>query len=147
MIEFSESVDISSPPEEVFHFLAYIDLIKQAEDSPVLALDRTTSEPPQVGSEYREVVRILPFYRGVFVSRITVFEPPQVLDMDFMGPGMTGRDRYELTPTDSGTMLLHMKWVSFIAPIAIMEPVMRRSLIPRLQSRLQGIKQHLEEGK
>lgn len=147
MIEFSESVNISTPPEQVFHFLAYIDLVKQADDSPVLALERTTSGTPQVGTKYREVVQILPFYRGVFLSQITVFEPPLVLDIDFTGPGMTGRDRYELTCTDSGTKLHHMKWVSFVTPFAIMEPLMRRPLISRLHVRLLGIKQKLEEDK
>ncbi len=147
MIEFSSSITIAKPPEEVFNFLANIDRVEQAQDSPVLALDATTPGPPAPGSKYREVVRILPFYHGEFISVITSFEPSRLLEMNFTGPAMTGRDRYELTETLGGTELVHKKWVSFPGLLRIMEPLMRRPLFPRLQARLEAIKQHLEEGK
>jgi uncharacterized protein YndB with AHSA1/START domain len=146
MIVFRSSANIRRSPEAVFHFLANVDRVQQAGGSPVLALDRTTSEPPGLGSRYREVVRMLPFYKGEFVSEITAFEPPRLLEMAWTGPAMAGRDRYELAETQDGTALLHQKWTSPRGLLRMMEPFMRRALLPRLEERLGAIKRALEEG-
>ena len=68
MITFSSSINIARPPEAVFDFLANVHLVQQAEGSPVLALDMTTPGPPRLGSRYREVVQLLPFSKGEFIS-------------------------------------------------------------------------------
>jgi len=59
---------------------------------------------------------------------------------------MTGRDRYELAEIQDGTKLVHQKWTSARGVLRIMEPFMRRALLPRLTERLGGIKRILEEG-
>lgn len=146
MIAFCSSVNIRRSPEAVFHFLANVDRVQQAEGSPVLALDRMTSSPPGLGSRYREVVRMLPFYDGEIFSEITAFEPPVLLEMEWTGPAMTGRDRYELTEIEGGTKLLHQKWTSGQGLLRVMEPFMRRALVPRLELRLEAIKRGLEAG-
>jgi hypothetical protein len=89
---------------------------------------------------------MLPFYKGEFVSEITAFEPPRLLENVWTGPGMTGRDRYELEEIQDGTKLLHQKWTSLRGMLRIMESIMRRALLPRLEERLAGIKRILEEG-
>jgi hypothetical protein len=146
MIAFRSSVNIRRSPEAVFHFLAYVDRVQQAKGSPVLALERTTPDSPGLGSKYREVVRMLAFYKGEFVSETTAFEPPCLLEMVWTGPAMTGRDRYELAETQDGTALLHQKWTSPRGLLRIMEPFMRRALLPRLEERLGAIQCALEEG-
>jgi hypothetical protein len=146
MIAFCSSVNIGRRPEAVFHFLANLDSVQQAEGSPVLALDSTTSGPPGLGSKYREVVRMLPFYKGEFLSEVTAFEPPRVLEMVWTGPAMAGRDRYELAVIQDGTQLVHQKWTSCRGLLRIMEPFMRRALLPRLEERLGAIKRSLEGG-
>jgi len=146
MIVFCSSINIGRSREAVFHLLANVDRVQQAEGSPVRALDRMTSGPPGLGSKYREVVRMLPFYQGEFLSQITAFEPPSLLEMVWTGPAMTGRDRYELTETQDGTKLIHQKWVSCPGLLRIMEPLMRKALFPRLEGRLDAIKRGLEEG-
>ncbi len=146
MIVFRSSVNIRRRPEAVFHLLANVHRVQQDESSPVLALEMTTPGPPGLGSRYREVVRMLPFYNGEILSEITAFEPPLLLEMVWTGPAMTGRDRYELTGIQDGTKLVHQKWTSCRGLLRIMEPLMRKALLPRLESRLGEIKRELEEG-
>jgi hypothetical protein len=146
MIMFRSSINVRRHPEAVFQFLANVDRGQQAGGSPVLALDRTTPEPPGLGSKYRQVVRMLPFYKGEFVSEITAFEPPRLLEMVWTGPAITGRDRYELVEIQDGTKLVHQKWTSGRGLLRVTEPCVRRALLPRLEERLGAIKRALEEG-
>ena len=146
MIVFRSSVSIKRNPETVFYFLANVHRVQQAGGSPVLALEMTTPGPPELGSRYREVVRMLPFYKGEILSEITAFEPPRLLEMVWTGPAMTGRDRYELTEIQEGTALLHQKWTLPQGLLRIMEPFMRKALLPRLEFRLGEIKRGLGEG-
>jgi hypothetical protein len=146
MIVWSSSIDIHRPPEVVFELLANIQDVHQADDSPVLALDLITAGPPRLGSRYREVVQMTPFFKGEIISEITAFEPPRVLELTWRGAGMTGTDRYELATIQDGTTLSHTKCVSWSGVLRLMEPIMRIPLIPRLEQRLVDIKQLLEEG-
>ena len=146
MIVFRSSIDIGRRPEAVFDFLANVHRVQQAGGSPVLVLEMTTPGPPGLGSRFREVVRMLPFYEGEFLSEITEFEPPAILEMSWTGPAMTGRDRYELAAIQEGTQLAHHKWVSCPGLLRIMEPFMRKPLFSRLEERLEAIKGRLEEG-
>lgn len=146
MIAFCSSVNIGRPPEVVFQFFANVHLVPQAKDSPVLALEMTTPGPPGLGSRYREVVRMLPFYNGEFLSEVVAFEPSLLLEEVWTGPAMAGRDRYELTEIPEGTKLVHHKWVSCPGLLRIMEPFMRKPLFARLEERLEDIKRGLEEG-
>ena len=145
MIAWRSSVDIKRPPEAVFDFLANIHEVQQDEGSPVLELELMTPGPIGLGSRYREVVQMMPFFKGEMISTITAFEWPVVLQMDWTGPGMTGRDRYELAAIAEGTALVHHKWTSPTGLLRVMEPLMRKPLIPRLEAWLVDIKRLLEE--
>ena len=145
MIAWSSSIDILRPPEAVFDYLANIQDVKQEEGSPVLALDLTTPGPPRLGSRYREVVQMLPFFKGEIFSEITAFEPPRVLEMAWTAPGMKGTDKYELAVTHGGTTLKHTKNTVCLGALRLMEPLMRHALVPRLEDRLVAIKRKIEE--
>jgi len=145
MIRWSSSIHIGRPPEAVFEYLANIQDVQQEEGSPVLALDLTTEGPPRLGSRYREVVQMLPFFKGVILSEITAFQPLRVLELVWTGPGMKGTDRYELAPTQGGTTLKHTKDTVCLGALRLIEPLMRGALVPRLEERLVGIKRELEE--
>lgn len=145
MIAWTSSIAIHRPPEVVFDFLANIQDVQQSEGSPVLALDLITAGPPRLGSRYREVVQMAPFFKGEILSEVTAFEPPRVLEMAWRGPGMEGFDRYELDAFQDGTSLNHKKCTSFTGFFRIIEPLMRKPLIPRLEQRLLEIKHLLEE--
>ena len=144
MIAWSSSVDILRPPEAVYHYLANIQDVKREEGSPVLALDLITPGPPRLGSRYREVVQMFPFFKGEIFSEITAFEPPQVLEMSWTAPGMKGTDKYELAATHAGTSLKHTKNTVCLGALRLVEPVMRGALVPKLEERLIGIKKEVE---
>lgn len=144
MIVWSSSIDIRKPPEVVFEFLANIQDVQQSDDSPVLGLDLITEGPPRLGSRYREVVQMMPFVKGEILSEITAFEFPRALEMTWSGPGMSGTDRYELDTHQYGTTLNHTKCTSFPGILRVLEPIMRKPLIPRLEQRLVDIKRILE---
>jgi hypothetical protein len=128
----------------VFHFLANIHDVKQEEGSPVLALELITPGPPSLGSRYREVVQMLPFFKGEIFSEITVFRPPQVLELTWTAPGMKGIDRYELAARHYGTSLKHTKNTICLGALRLAEPVMRSALVPKLEERLLGIKKEID---
>jgi hypothetical protein len=146
MIAWSSSIEIGRPIEVVFEFLANIHDVQQEEGSPVLTLDLITPDPPRKGSQYREVVQMMPFVKGEILSEITVFEPPYVLEMAWKGPGMTGVDRYVLERMHEGAQLTHTKDTSFKGVLGLFEPFMRIPLIPRLEQRLDEIRYFLEKG-
>ena len=145
MIAWSSSIDIQRPPEAVFQFLANIQTVQQEEGSPVLALDLTTPGPPRLGSQYREVVQMLPFFKGEILSEITAFEPPRVLAMAWTAPGMKGTDTYELAPALGATNLKHTKKTVCLGALRLVEPFVRSALVPKLEGRLVGIKKEIEE--
>jgi hypothetical protein len=144
MIVWSSSIHIRKPPEIVFEFLANIQDVQQSDGSPVLALGLMTEGPPRLGSRYREVVQMMPFIKGEILSEITAFEFPRVLEMAWSGSGMSGTDRYELDAHQVGTTLNHTKCTSFPGILRVLEPIMRKPLIPRLERRLVDIKRILE---
>jgi len=145
MIPWSSSIYIQRSPDEVFDFLANIQDVQQEKGSPVLTLDLITPGPTQIGSRYREVVQMLPFFRGEIFSEITAFESPRILEMSWIGPGMKGTDKYELSSTMDGTTLKHTKYTICLGVIRLMEPLIRGALIPRLEDRLVSIKLELEK--
>lgn len=144
MIAWSSSIDILRPPDVVFHYLANIQDVKQEVGSPVLALDLITPGPPGLGSRYREVVQMLPFFKGEILSEITAFETPRVLEMAWTAPGMKGSDKYELAAAHGGTTLKHTKNTVCLGALRLMEPLMRAALVPRLEDRLVGVKREIE---
>ncbi len=145
MIHWSSSIKIHKPPEMVFEFLANIQDVPQAGDSPVIALDLITDGLPRLGSKYREGVQVMPFFKGEILSEITAFDLNQLLELTWTGPGMQGIDQYELMEVPGGTSLNHEKWTYGDGVLRVVEPLMRLALILRLEQRLVAIK-HLLEG-
>jgi hypothetical protein len=75
-------------------------LYKQKEGSPVLILEKLTEASCDVGVRYREVVQVLPFFKGGIFSVIIRSEPPEYLEEDFFGTGMKGHlEHYALIKT------------------------------------------------
>jgi hypothetical protein len=140
------SISIDRPPEDVFVFLRDKDKFPQEEGSPVLVLEKTTPGPPDVGTRYREVVQMLPFFRGEILSEITRFEPPQFLEEDFWGAGMVGHLAYQFLRQGEGTKLIQRETLRYRGILRLFEPVIRPILGRRLRERLQEIKVILESG-
>ena len=143
---FELSILINRPPADVFAFLRDKDKYPQEEDSPVLLLEKTTPGPPCVGTCYREVVQMLPFYQGEILSKITRFEPHAALEEDFSGAGMYGHLAYQFLPEQAGTKLIQSETLRCRGLLKICEPVIRIVLGRRLRERLVDIKAVLERG-
>jgi len=92
---FELSITIQRSPREVFVFLRDKDSFQQEESSPVVLIEKTTPGSTGVGTRYREVVRMLPFYQGEIHSQITRYEPYEWLEEDYDGPGMRGHLSYQ----------------------------------------------------
>ena len=143
---FEVSVSIDRSPADVFGFLQDKDKYPQEEGSPVLVLEQTTPGPVGVGTRYREVVQMLPFYRGEITSEITRFEPGAFLEEDFSGAGMVGHLAYEFRPEGEGTILIQRETVRYRGLLGALEPVIRPVLGRQLKARLEEIKRVLESG-
>ena len=87
---------INRSPSDVFMFLRDKDTFPQKPDSPVIRLDKLTAGAVDIGTQYVEVVQMLPFVKGEIHSSITRYEPPKYLEEDFKGAGMIGHLAYEL---------------------------------------------------
>lgn len=145
-MHFELSITINRPPPEVFAFLSDKDKYPQMEGSPVLVLDKTTPGPSGVGTRYREVVQMLPFYRGEILSEITRFEPNKHLEEDFKGAGMHGHLAYQFMPKRDGTNLIQRETIHYHGVLKLCEPIIRVVLYRRLVERLNNIKAILEGG-
>jgi hypothetical protein len=145
-MHFDLSIKIDRSPEGVFGFLRDKDKYPQEPGSSVLVLEQTTPGLAGVGTRYREVVQMLPFYRGEILSVISCFEPSERLEEGFEGPGMTGHLAYTFAPEDGGTRLTQRETVRLRGALRVFEPVVERMLSRRLVNRLEAIKAVLESG-
>lgn len=143
---FELSISINRPPADVFAFLRDKEKYPQEENSPVLLLEKTTSGSPGKGTCYREVVKMLPFYKGEILSIITRYEPYIYLEEDFQGAGMYGHLAYEFLPNNNGTKLIQRETLHYKGLLRIFEPIIKVLLGYRLRERLEDIKAVLEGG-
>ena len=143
---FELSISINRSPADVFTFLRDKDKYPQEADSPVLLLEKITPGPPSVGTCYREVVQMLPFFRGEILSEITRFEPDESLEENFEGAGMKGHLAYQFLPEGEGTKLIQRETLQYRGVLKLCEPLIQPILGRRLKERLEGIKEDLESG-
>lgn len=143
---FELSITINRSPSDVFALLRDKDKYPHEKDSPVLCLEKTTPDPPGVGTHYREVVQMLPFFRGEILSEITRFEASKFLEEDFEGAGMEGHLAYQFLPEGNGTRLIQRETIRCRGLLRIFEPIVKLILSRRLRERLVDIKEVLESG-
>ena len=143
---FELTITIQRPPTVVFVFLRDKEKYPQEANSPVLILEKTTPGAPGVGTCYREVVQMLPFYQGEIISVITGFEPYKLLEEDFRGAGMHGHLAYLFIEEPEGTILIQRETLHYQGLLKLLEPIIRVFLYPRLRERLGNIKSILEDG-
>ena len=143
-MDYELSIRINRPPADVFTFLRDKERHPREQPSPVVLLEKTTPGPPRVGTCYREVVRMLPFYRGEILSTITRIEPTEYLEEDFSGAGMYGHLAYQFLPHGAGTKLIQRQSLQCHGLLKLCQPVIRSILDRRLRQRLEDIKAALE---
>jgi len=143
-MNFELSISINCTQEKVFIFLRDKDQHIQESNSPVLVLDRITDLPVTVGTKYREVVKMLPFYKSEILSIITRYEPYVYLEEDFYSKGMKGHLAYQFIDNDGSTKLVQREKIFFSFPISLLNPVIKKVLNRKLLERLEEIKTELE---
>ncbi len=144
-MEFDLRIEIDVPQDCVFSFLRDKHLTQRAPGSAVLILEKTTSGPVGVGTRYREVVRMLPWYQGEILSVITAFREGEQIEEVFSSAGMTGTLEYQFIPRMNGTELIQRQQFEFNERLVLFLPLIRLLLANQLKRRLSGIKRHLEE--
>lgn len=137
---------IDRPPPVVYLFLRDKDIIPRKPGSPVLVLEKTTRGPVDVGTRYREVVQMFPFFRGEIRSVITRYEPFRYLEEDFEGAGMIGHLAYEFVPEGNGTRLIQRETLQLRPALRPLSPMIERMLRRHLHSRIIQVKGVLEGG-
>jgi hypothetical protein len=145
-MKFERSIHVDRPPADVFAFLRDKDEYLQAEDSPVLVLEKLTPGPPGVGTRYREVLQMLPLVKGEILSQITRFEPPSFLEEDFEGAGMAGHLAYEFAAEGDGTRLIQRESIGYKGLLSLLEPIIGFLLLRKIEERLEDIRAELERG-
>lgn len=143
-MQFELSITINRPPADVFAFLRDKERFDREEKSSVLILEKTTPGPAGVGTRHREVVQMLPFIQGDFLSVITRFDPDERLEEDFAGAGMKGHLTYLFEPIGDGTRLVQKETLIPLGMLKLLGPVIKVTLGRALEKRLGDIKQILE---
>ncbi|MDW7739089.1 MAG: hypothetical protein SCJ97_03380 [Bacillota bacterium] len=141
---FEISKDLNLPQKEVFIFLRDKDKYMQKEGSPVLVLEQISEGPVGIGTRYREVVQMLPFYRGEILSIITRYEPYEYLEEDFSGAGMKGHLAYQFIDNNGTTELIQRESIFFAFPLNLLNPIIKRIFGQKILERLEEIKVELE---
>jgi hypothetical protein len=143
-MNYKLAITINCPQKEVFLFLRDKDQHIQKENSPVLVLERITDPPVAVGTKYREIVKMLPFYKSEIFSTITRYEPYEYLEEDFSAKGMKGHLAYQFIDNDGYTKLLQREIIYFSFPLSMLNPITNKVLHRKLIERLKEIKADLE---
>ena len=144
-MEFDLVAEINAPPEKVFAFLRDKHLHQRKPCSAVRLLDKITDRPVSVGTRYREVVRILPWFEGEIFSEITIFEDNARIAEIFSGPKMTGDLIYTFSPYAGGTRLNQRQRFEFHGWTKVVLPLIWLALAVQLRRRLGSIKRILEQ--
>jgi hypothetical protein len=145
-MQFDLAVEIEALPGEVFAFLRDKHRHTRKPGSAVRLLDKTTPGPVGIGTRYREVVRMLPWFEGEILSEITGFEENTAITEMFSGPNMTGELTYRFSPASGGTRLIHEQRFQFQGWIRVLLPLIWLAMAVQLRLRLRSIKRILEQG-
>lgn len=143
-MEFVLTTIIDRPVAEVYTFFRDVHLVQQEPGSPVLLIEKTTPGEVAVGSQYRELLRMLPFWQGEILSEVTRLEPDRVLAYRWRGPGMSGELEYHFQASQRATEVLQRQTVVPGPALRPLGPLIRMSFNQAITRRLVGIKLHLE---
>jgi Polyketide cyclase / dehydrase and lipid transport len=145
-MDFDLAITIRRPPEAVWPVLDDIQAYADAPGSPVPEMEKIPPGPVHVGTRWREVVRLLPGVTMTVWSEATAVEAGRRLEEDFRGPLMTGHLAYELEPAPAGCVLHQRETLTPHGPLSLVAGPMEGMLRPRLEHRLEEIRDLVESG-
>lgn len=141
---FEYEILIRCEPASAFAFLRDKHAFPQSEGSPVLSLEKLTPGPVGVGTHFREVVQMLPCFRGEILSEVTRCDQSAHLEESFQGPYMRGYVAYTVRAEDGQTRLVQFERLQLLGWLQVFSWAVALMLKSRLQSRLRDIKMVLE---
>ncbi len=143
-MEIESSIRVERPIAVVFAWLRDIHEHPLPNDNRVLFLEKETPGPAHLGTQYRERVRILPWFVADIACEITEFDPPRRLASQFSGPGMRGETGYTLGAVGAFTEVHFEQHIEFFGPLLLARPWLERAQRRRLIRRLADVKQEVE---
>ena len=143
-MEFSLSVVVDRPVDEVFTFLEDMRNHPQEAESQVILVEKLTPGPIGVDTQFREVIQTLPFVQSEMISDVIQHDRNERIEIAWHGGGMEGVLTYHFESQNGATIASLHETVTPIGLMKLAEPVIRRTFERMLASRLRGIKRVLE---
>ncbi len=142
-MKFNFEVIIHRPVDEVYEFLWTLDERDFSDNPTVPVYERITEGPRGVDSIIREIV-ITPFFRMEIYSEIVRDVSDEQLEYKFWSDGMRGELVYIFESVEDGTRLMQRVNIRFTGVKRIVTPLLPIFYKPRVQKRLEAIKDLLE---
>ncbi len=143
-MEFELSVVINRPLEEVFAFFRDIDQYAGQKGTIVPVYDKVTPGSVGVGTQYREVVQVMPLVTGEILTEVVGYEPSQRLAYRFVALGMAGELTYCFEAVEEGTWLVQRQSLWPSGWMKLFSPIIGAMFSRMIARRLASIKSFLE---
>ncbi len=143
-MDFDISVTIRRPPAVVYAMLADVQDYATGPGSPVPEMEKIPPGPTEVGTRWREVVRLAPGVTMTVWTTATLVAPPNRLHLLFHGPWMSGLIAYSFDAHDGACVLRLQETLTPHGPLRLVAGPMSRMLGARLVWRLEAIRARLE---
>ena len=140
MPQFSQSIDIKRPPEEVWRTIS---TPERWFDGYVETRSRS-AEYPGPGTHDDHLFRTR--MKEEVAARVTLSEAPSVLEEDQEGKTFSRHVRYSLDPSNGGTLLRVDDRVDFKGLGKLAAPIASRDIRKRWETSLQHLKAAAEGG-
>jgi uncharacterized protein YndB with AHSA1/START domain len=143
-MEFEFTAVIACPPADVFALFRDIDQYNEHKGSPVPILDKITDGPVEVGTRYREVVRMMPGVTMTILSEVTGYEPERYLASNWHSSVMEGDLAYTFDPVAGGTRVIQKMSLNPKGILRVFSPLIKAMFSRTAGRRLEEIKALLE---
>lgn len=143
-MEFELTAIINRPVEEVFAFFRDVNQHAGQKGSIVPVHDKITPGHIDVGTQYREVVQVMPFVTGEILTEVVRYEPGRRLAYRYIALGMEGELTYWFEAVEEGTRLVQQQSLWPRGMWKLCSPVIGAMFSRMSKRRLVGIKGFLE---
>lgn len=142
-MEISFSITIDRPRPSVFKFMSDMRNHPQEEGSKVLLVEKISEGEIGVGTQFREVVRMLPVLNASFINEITRYEPDEKIEITWQGGGMEGVLTFHFDDHQGGTLLKVEETINLKGVMKWVAPMVEGNFRVMWEKRLHGIERIL----
>ncbi len=140
MPQFSETIEIGRPPEEVWTVLGQPE---RWVEGYVESTSRSRGYPNPLSHDYHVYKTRM---KEEVQARVTRSEPPSSFEEEQKGKTFSRQLRYRLEPTDAGTRVIVEDDIKFLGPAKLAAPIASRDVRKRWPRSLQRLKEAAESG-